>query len=131
MKKLKEFTYPITFLPCESIDTIRLFYEKILQLKVALEQKRCILFKIGDSYWGFCDHYEERIEHPERVCLTLVVDTRDQVDTWHSRMEKNAVPCKKQPAYNPKFKIYNAFYTDPAGYTVEIQVFDEDGKPKF
>lgn len=127
----KNFSYPITFLPCRSLDEIRPFYEDILKLKVALEQKRCILFKIGESYWGFCDHYDEQVKNPERVCLTLVVDTRGQVDKWHSRMISEVVPCKKRPAYNSKFKIYNAFYTDPTGYTIEIQAFDEDSKPKF
>ena len=129
--KTKNFSYPITFLPCKSIDDIRPFYEDILKLKVALEQKRCILFKIGESYWGFCDHYKDQIENPDRVCLTLVVDTRGQVDKWHSRMITEVVPCKKPPAYNSKFKIYNAFYTDPTGYTIEIQAFDENSKPKF
>ena len=126
----KEFSYPITFLPCKSLDRIRPFYEKVLGLKVALEQKRCILFKIKGSYWGFCDHYKEQIENPERVCLTLVVDTRGQVDSWHTRLMKKMVPCKKTPAYNPEFKIYNAFYFDPTGYVIEIQTFDEDSKPQ-
>jgi hypothetical protein len=125
----EKFSYPITFLPCKSLDEIRPFYEKILKLKVALEQKRCVLFKIGDSYWGFCDHYEEQIENPERVCLTLVVDTRGEVDSWHSYLRKKMVPCKQNPSYNPKFKIYNAFYRDPTGYTIEIQTFDEDEMP--
>ncbi|MHA1111202.1 MAG: VOC family protein [Promethearchaeota archaeon] len=126
----KQFSYPITFLPCDSIEEVRPFYEDILKLKVALEQKRCILFKIGESYWGFCDHYEEQILNPERVCLTLVVDTRGQVDSWHKRLRKSMVPCKKRPAYNPDYKIYNAFYFDPAGYVIEIQAFDEDGRPQ-
>ena len=125
----EEFSYPITFLPCKSIDRIRSFYEKILGLKVALEQKRCILFKIGDSYWGFCDHYDEQIENPERVCLTLVVNTTGQVDKWHSHLRSKMVTCKKAPAYNSNFKIYNAFYFDPTGYIIEIQAFDDDAKP--
>ena len=127
----KEFSYPITFLPCESIDEIRPFYEEYLGLEVALEQKSCILFKIGKkaAYWGFCDHYDEQIVSPERICLTLVVDTRGQVDKWHTRLRKNMVECKQRPSYNPNFKIYNAFYFDPTGYVIEIQAFDEDSKP--
>ena len=125
----REFSYPITFLPCRSLGEIRPFYEEILQLKVALEQKRCILFKIGDSYWGFCDHYTERIGNPERICLTLVVDTKEDVNEWDARLESFNVPCKKPPAYNSDFKIYNGFYYDPTGYIIEIQAFDKDATP--
>ncbi len=125
----KKFSYPITFLPCRSLEEIRPFYEEKLQLQVALEQKRCILFKIGGSYWGFCDHYTEQIENPERICLTLVVDTKEEVNEWDSRLDSLHVPCKKPPAYNSTFKIYNAFYYDPTGYIIEIQAFDEDAHP--
>ncbi|MBN2155371.1 MAG: VOC family protein [Candidatus Lokiarchaeota archaeon] len=124
------FSYPITFLPCNSLEEIRPFYEKILQLPVALEQARCILYRIGSkAYWGFCDHYSEKIIDPERICLTLVVDTQHDVDKWHSHLVSNQVPCKKSPAYNRTFKIYNAFYYDPTGYTIEIQVFDTNAHP--
>jgi extradiol dioxygenase family protein len=128
-KKHDLFSYPITFLPCKSISKIRPFYEEVLKLKVGLEQKHCILFKIRDSYWGFCDHFDEQIENPERVCLTLVVETVGQVDKWHTLLKKKMIPCKKTPAYNSNFKIYNAFYFDPTGYTIEIQAFDVGARP--
>ncbi len=127
------FSYPITFLPSRDLLETRQFYEKILKLPVALEQGKCIIFKIGTknhfSYWGFCSHYNEFITPAKRVCLTLVVEQKHEVDEWHQELLSNQVKCIKEPSQTQQFKIYNSFYEDPMGYTIEIQSFDEDGKP--
>lgn len=130
---VSKFQYPITFLPCKDLEENRQFYEKILGLPVALEQGPCILYKIGTenhfSYWGFCSHYDEYIQNGKKICLTLVVDTIENVDDWHLELKRKGVKCIKEPAHTPKFKLYNGFYEDPMGYTIEIQAFYEDGKP--
>ncbi|QEE14583.1 VOC family protein [Promethearchaeum syntrophicum] len=130
----KKFSYPITFLHCRDLQEIRSFYEDILHLQVALEQDKCIIYRIGEksqnAYWGFCDLYSEFLEHPEMVCLTLVVDTREEVDAWHSELVSKKVICIKPPGALKQFGIYNAFYRDPMNHTIEIQVFDEDSKIK-
>jgi hypothetical protein len=52
------FSYPITFLPCKSLEKTRYFYSEILKLPVALEQAKCLIFQIGQTdnaaFWGFC-----------------------------------------------------------------------------
>ena len=132
---MNPFSYPITFLPCKNLDQIHQFYENVLQLEVALEQGQCIIYKIGESphisYWGFCSHYDEFLKPAHRVCLTLVVSTRTEVDSWHQKLVSLDIDCSKPPKYTEQFKIYNAFYRDPMGYTIEIQSFDENAKPKF
>jgi catechol 2,3-dioxygenase-like lactoylglutathione lyase family enzyme len=131
---VSKFQYPITFLPCRDLDENRQFYEQILGLPVALEQEQCILYKIGTekhfSYWGFCSHYEEYLQNEKKVCLSLIVDTNEEVDEWHAELTKKGVKCIKEPGHTPRFKIYNGFYEDPMGYTVEIQAFYQDGKPE-
>ena len=133
---LPQFAYPITFLPCRDLDAVRHFYEAILHLPVALEQARCILFKIGQvphyTYWGFCDHShsQEFLSPPEKVCLTLVVATHADVDRWHQELQNHQIQYTKIPSYTPEYKIYNGFYVDPMGYTLEIQAFDEEGRPE-
>ena len=129
------FSYPITFLPCKSLEETRNFYGEILKLPVVLEQAKCLIFQIGGkkdnaAFWGFCSHYTEFIQNPEKVCLTLVVDSKQDVDEWDRYLNNNNIPSTKGgPKYNPTFKIYNVFYRDPMNYTVEIQSFDEDAKP--
>lgn len=128
-----KFSYPITFLPCKSLEKIRNFYAEILKLPVVLEQAKCLIFQIGKSdnaaFWGFCSHYTEFLTKPEKVCLTLVVESEREVDEWNSYLTSKNIFCTKEPKYNPTFKIYNAFYRDPMNYTVEIQSFDEGAKP--
>jgi len=130
----KKFSYPITFLHCRDLLEIRSFYEDILHLTVVLEQGPCIIYRIGDhnkgAYWGFCSHYSDFLEHPEMICLTLVVDTRDDVDAWHRELILKKVKCIKPPAHMKQFGIYSAFYRDPMNHTIEIQVFDDNNKLK-
>lgn len=132
-KNLPKFRYPMTFLPCKDLALTRKFYHDILGLTIALEQGKCVIFQIGDqvnlAYWGFCSHYTEFIENPKQVCLTLVVENEQEVDRWHKYLLKQGVECTKNPARTPQFKIYNAFFKDPMGYTLEVQMFDEGGKP--
>lgn len=129
-----KFSYPITFLPCKNLEDTRNFYAEILKLPVVLEQAKCLVFQIGKTtdntaFWGFCSHYTEFIKNPEKVCLTLVVESERDVDEWNRYLNEKNIPCTKEPKYNPTFKIYNAFYRDPMNYILEIQSFDEDAKP--
>jgi hypothetical protein len=122
--------YPILFLRTNDMNKTRYFYESILNFPIALEQNGCIIYQIGIyGYWGFCQT-DEPIVKPEQICLTLVVDSREQVDTWHKHLEESEVEVKMNPQYTSQYKIYNGFYIDPTGYTLEIQVFDKDGEPK-
>ncbi|MFX0096115.1 MAG: VOC family protein [Candidatus Hodarchaeota archaeon] len=124
------FLYPITFLPSADLDQTRFFYEQILNLPLALDQGACLLFRIGKyGYWGFCKQSEEGILNPEKVCLTLIVNTHAEVDEWHSYLVGKKVRVKRPPQYTAAYKIYNGFYLDPMGYTIEIQAFDKDAQP--
>ncbi|MFX1536926.1 MAG: VOC family protein [Promethearchaeota archaeon] len=124
------FLYPIIFLPTADLSQTRHFYENILKLPLALDQGACLIFRVGKyGYWGFCKQSEEGILNPEKVCLTLVVETRTEVDEWHNYLAKENVNVKRPPQYTAAYKIYNGFYLDPLGYTIEIQAFDTDGEP--
>lgn len=124
------FLYPIVFLPTSDMKLTREFYEKTLELPVALEQKTCTIFRIGKyGYWGFCNKPREMTMNPQNACLTLVVENREQVDEWHRYLVARNMKAKRRPMYTPDYKIYNAFYADPMGYTVEIQAFDAYARP--
>jgi catechol 2,3-dioxygenase-like lactoylglutathione lyase family enzyme len=120
------FEYPIVFLPCRDLQIMRNFYTDILGLPVALDQGDCVVFRIGEKargYWGFCTQKTE-LTHPEKVCLTLVVSSREEVDQWHRRLVNANVRCTQVPRHNQRFHIYHTFFQDPMGYTLEIQVFE-------
>jgi len=126
------FTYPITFLPTVDLDKTRQFYEHLLKLPVALDQGACVIFRVGKfGYLAFCSQAEHSadIKNPGEVCLTLIVDTQTEVDEWHQYLVDAGIKVKRPPQYTAAYKIYNGFYIDPMGYTIEIQAFDEDAQP--
>ena len=129
-----EFQYPITFLPCHDLLEVEKFYNGILHLPIALKQHSCVIFQVGReniaAYWGFCTHYNEMLYPPENVFLTLVVNSRKQVDEWHEELISKNISCIKRPQYNSTYRIYQALYRDPIKYTIEIQAFDPGAEPQ-
>ena len=123
--------YPIVFLKTTNLEKTNEFYNKILKLPQALNQGGCIIYQVGKyGYWGFCETKEENmIQDTDKICLTLVVENKEEVDEWYNYLVKNDINIIRTPEYTKKYKIYNGFYSDPMGYTLEIQSFDEDGKP--
>ncbi|MHA1519859.1 MAG: VOC family protein [Promethearchaeota archaeon] len=134
MPSLPKIHYPMTFLPCRDLTATRDFYKGLLKLPIVLEQGPCVIFQIGESpnraYWGFCSHYTEFIDNPQHVCLTLVVESKKDVEAYHKMLLEASIECIKNPAETPQFKIYNTFFKDPMGYSLEIQMFYPEGKPK-
>ena len=126
----KEPTYPMLFLRTNNMKETRNFYEKIFKFPVALEQSGCVIFQIGKyGYWGFCET-EKEIKKPEQVCLTIVVEANEEVDEWNKYLQDHNILSTREPQETAQYQIYNAFYKDPTGYTLEIQAFAEDGRPK-
>ena len=129
------FRYSIIFLPCRNLKEMHAFYNGVLGLPLVLDQGDCLIFSIGahkkkpQGYWGFCNSMKSMAD-PEKVCLTLVVSSRKEVDQWHRKLTKQGVKCRKIPSHKPQFHIYNAFFQDPMNYTLEIQTFDVGYAPK-
>jgi catechol 2,3-dioxygenase-like lactoylglutathione lyase family enzyme len=116
-----DFDAQITF--CYTADLARTarFYEEVLGLPLALDQGTCRIYEVaGGGFLGFCEH--EDGASPEGVILTLVTD---DVDGWHARLSQRGVNFEKEPAHNPKYRIYHCFLRDPNGYLIEIQRFDD------
>jgi molybdate transport system regulatory protein len=129
-----DFQYPIVFLPVRDLEAMRLFYNGLLGLPIVLDQKKCLIFRVGakeiSGYWGFCAGLKAEMTDPEKVCLTLVVATRKAVDRWHKELTRKGVICTKSPCHQPQFHIYNALFQDPMNYTLEIQTFDAEHEPR-
>lgn len=110
----------ITFLYTNNLLASADFYENILGLDLALDQRACRIYRTATgAYLGFCQHDEVSIDHSD-VILTLVTP---EVDEWHEVLVQRGVSIDKPPALNPKFQIYHFFFRDPNGYLIEIQKF--------
>ncbi|MHC4080797.1 MAG: VOC family protein [Planctomycetota bacterium] len=115
------FDAQVTFCFTDDLERTAEFYERVLDLPLALDQGRCRIYRTGATgYLGFCRH--EKAPRPESVILTLVTD---DVDGWHERLAARGVVIEKPPARNPEFDIYHFFFRDPNGYLLEIQRFDD------
>ncbi|MHA1224427.1 MAG: hypothetical protein ACTSSG_14505 [Candidatus Heimdallarchaeaceae archaeon] len=100
-----------------------------MKFPVALEQSNCVIFKIGKfGYWGFCET-DESLGETEKICLTVVVKSRTEVDEWYDYLIENKTLSKSSPQEYSKYNIYTCFFLDPSGYTLEIQAFSEESKP--
>ncbi len=119
MRVISEF---IVFLPAPAWAATREFYERVLGLRLALEQTDCVIYQVaGTGYVGFC----QRAETPqpaERVILTLV---SSDVEAWYAHLQAHGVEIPKPPTLNERYQIYHLFARDPNGYLIEIQRFED------
>lgn len=117
-----EITQQITFLNAQNLEDTRHFYAEVLGLPLARDQGSCVIFKVTESaYLGFCDHIEP-IPSGRKIILTLV---SEDVDGWYAELKKNGQYLIDPPAANPQYHIYHFFISDPNGYWIEIQRFDQ------
>jgi catechol 2,3-dioxygenase-like lactoylglutathione lyase family enzyme len=112
----------ITFLPTQSIEATRRFYEDVCGLKLIQDQGVCHIYEVVlGSYWGFCEHLSP-IEPATSVMLTIVTE---DVDQWFQNLQSRGVTCDGEPRRNEKFGIYHFFADAPDGYRLEVQRFDD------
>jgi catechol 2,3-dioxygenase-like lactoylglutathione lyase family enzyme len=112
----------ITFLHVHDLDETAQFYERLLGLKLALDQGDCRIYRIaGDAFVGFCAR-ERPTTVRDSVILTLVVA---DVDACYETLQARGVVFTAPPKHSAKYAIYHAFLRDPDGYLVEIQRFDD------
>lgn len=117
-----EITQQITFLYAHNLAETRQFYADLMGLPLARDQASCLIFKVTqDAYLGFCEHIEP-IPPGRKVILTLV---SEDVDGWYAALTTNKQDLIDPPRYNPQYHIYHFFISDPNGYWIEIQRFDQ------
>jgi catechol 2,3-dioxygenase-like lactoylglutathione lyase family enzyme len=118
---IMEFDSGITFLNTRNLEETSRFYEDKLGLKLALDQGGCRIFKVAArSYLGFC--LRPDAPRAEGVIITLV---SDDVDGWYTRLARQGITLEAEPRLNPDYHIYHFFFTDPNGYKLEIQRFED------
>jgi catechol 2,3-dioxygenase-like lactoylglutathione lyase family enzyme len=117
-----EITQQITFLHAQDLEETRRFYTEVLGLPLVRNQGTCLIFRVNQAaFLGFCEHIE-RIPPGRKVILTLV---SDDVDGWYAALKENGQSLIDPPMANPNYQIYHFFISDPNGYWIEIQRFDQ------
>ena len=119
----------ITFLYCADLQETATFYEELLGLPLVLDQGGCRIVQVaegGGGYLGYCQRMVESKEKPG-VIFTLVVEGREEVDSWYGKLKEGEVEIPEAPRLNPDYGIYHFFFQDPNGYTLEVQSFLDPG----
>lgn len=118
---MKGFDSVITFCYTEDIEAVHSFYHGVLGLPLALDQGGCRIYRVAaGGFLGFCSGRDRRVA--DDVTITLVTE---DVDVWFDTAVKAGCQVIKPPAETPEYRIYNCFLKDPAGYTLEIQRFED------
>lgn len=114
----------VTFLYTTDLEATADFYERILGLKLILDQGSCRIYQVSpDGFIGFCAQgtaVDRQSADNSGVILTLV---SHHVDEWYEFLQQQDVPIEKPPTLYERFNIYHLFIRDPNGYLVEIQTF--------
>ena len=117
----------IIFLYCSSLKETAAFYEKILGFDLVVDQGSCRVVRVaegGGGYLGYCERLESE-RNTDGVIFTMVVPRMSEVDTWYALLLKRGVSIPDPPKFNPAYGIYHFFFSDPDGYTLEIQAFND------
>lgn len=111
-------SYLIHFYGSDDLERTHHFYHDILGFELYKDQGACRIYKVNQSYIGFCSHLQLVFKHKSPL-ITLVCDDVDVIYQKLVKMDSSISP----PIVNEQFKIYHFFSKDPNGYTIEVQKF--------
>ena len=117
----------IVFLYCGDLGETGSFYEDLLGLELVVDQGSCRIVRVAGSGGGYLGYCERRGGESAAagLILTFVVPTIEEVDAWHIDLVEKGVKIQEPPRWNPRFGIYHFFFSDPDGYKLEIQSFED------
>ena len=116
------FDDAVGFYYTDDIERTHRFWHDTVGLPLALDQGACRIYQISDhGFIGFCTRSEVSADTTNLI-ITLVTEN---VDKCVTEMKGRGLKLEQEPAFNPKFRIYHAFFRDPNGYLVEVQRFED------
>jgi len=114
----------ITWVYTQTLEHSAAFYRDTLGLKVSRDAGTAMIFETSpNTFIGVCEVFGDRVVQPDGGMITLLVETKDQVDGWYSRLAERGAGTAGPPEELPRFGIYSFFCSDPNGYTIEFQTF--------
>ena len=121
------FESSVHFYYTHSLSETSTFWEDVVGLPLILDQGTCRIYRISpDGYLGFCEK-EDVSTVKDGVIITLVTEKVDEVIV---SLRARGLSLEKEPAFNPAFNIYHAFFRDPNGLLIEVQRFEDPTWPK-
>ena len=79
-------------------------------LPLVLDQGTCRIYRISpDGFLGFCEK-EGVSAAKDGMIITLVTEKVDEVV---AKLRARGLVLEKEPAFNPTFNIYHAFFSRP------------------
>jgi hypothetical protein len=112
----------LVFLATERHDAVVDFYCDRVGFDRWLDQPGCTILAHDEFRVGFCD----RDRTDDCGILTVVYETRDEVDAAHDRLRDVA---RGPPTDNDEYDIYQFFADDPDDRTLEVQTFRHETPP--
>ena len=133
------FDQSVTFIYVRDLDAATYFYQKVLQLPLALTQKPPAtledivrIFAItSTSFIGLCKA-DPTSKNGTGVTIDGIIFTlvTDSVDEWGRKLVEEGVVLEKGPVFNERYNIYHVFFRDPDGHLLEIQQFRDPDWPR-
>ena len=121
------FESSVHFYYTDNLAETSTFWEELVGLPLVLDQGTCRIYRISpDGFLGFCEK-EGVSTAKDGVIITLVTEKVDEVV---AKLRARGLVLEKEPAFNPTFNIYHAFFRDPNGLLVEVQRFEDPQWPK-
>jgi len=107
----------IIFFRTRMLQTLKDFYLNRMGMDIWLDQGGCIIFRMSNFLFGFCEQQEKLTTGG---MITFFYPTRDDVDRAYDDLLDIAT---SKPEENIPYKIYQFFAVDPEGRELEFQTF--------
>jgi predicted enzyme related to lactoylglutathione lyase len=112
----------ISWVYTQEFDSTANFYADGLGLKCIREGDGARLFATtANAAIGVCAVFGDRVVEPKGGMISIVTE---DVDAWYRRLVDRGVTIAEPPQRFEGFGIYTFFVTDPNGYVIEFQQFD-------
>ena len=113
----------ITWVYTRDLDLTAKFYSQILGLRCVRESDQVRIFATAPgAAIGLCRAFGDRVVEPKGGMISIV---SDDVDRWYRQLLERGAIIAAAPRRLPQFGIYTFFISDPNGYIIEFQQFDD------
>ena len=111
----------VVFFPCKDIYETMEYYGNILELPVYKRLKDTVWLDCGYGYLAFVQYNDAR-PMASGACISFNFPSVDAVNEMYEKLsQRPVIGLREPPAHHPRFPVYSFFFSDPNGYTLEIQ----------
>lgn len=105
------------------LDATARFYADVLGLDCVRDAGSARIFATAEHAGiGVCQAFADRVVEPRGGMISIVTE---DVDAWYRFLLDQGVEIAQPPTRLEQFAVYSFFVTDPNGYRIEFQQFDE------